>query len=51
MTIPDLGVNIMELPITTRRNRYVIVFQDLFTKWPIVVPIPDQKAVRIAQSE
>ena len=44
-----LGVDIMELPITTRGNRYVIVFQDLFTKWPVVVPVPDQKAVRIAQ--
>jgi len=39
----------MELPITTRENRYVIVFQDLFTKWPIVFPTPDQKAVQIAQ--
>ena len=39
----------MELPTSTSGNRYVIVFQDLFMKWPIVVPIPDQKAVRIAQ--
>ena len=39
----------MELPITTRGNRYVIVFQDLFTKWPMVFPTPDQKVVRIAQ--
>ena len=44
-----VGVDIMELPITTRGNRYVIVFQDLFTKWPMVFPTPDQKAVRIAQ--
>ena len=44
-----LGVDIMELPVTTRGNRYVIVFQDLFTKWPIVMPAPDQKAGRIAQ--
>ena len=44
-----VGVDIMELPITSKGNRYVIVFQDLFTKWPMVFPTPDQKAVRIAQ--
>jgi len=44
-----VGVDIMELPITTRGNQYVIVLQDLFMKWPMVFPKPDQKAVRIAQ--
>ena len=38
----------MELPVTTQGNRYVIVFQDLFTKWPMVFPTPDQKSERIA---
>ena len=38
-----LGVDIMELPITAKGNYYVIVFQDLFTKWPVVYPTPDQK--------
>ena len=38
----------MELPVTIRGNKYVVVFQDLFTKWPMVYPTPDQKAVRIA---
>ena len=38
----------MELPVTTRGNKYVVVFQDLFTKWPIVHPASDQKAERIA---
>ena len=44
-----VGVDIMELPITARGNRYVIVFQDLFTKWPLVFLTPDQKAERIAR--
>ena len=44
-----VGVDIMELPVTTQGNRYAIVFQDLFTKWPLVFPTPDQKAKRIAQ--
>ena len=44
-----VGVDIMELPITSKGNRYVIVFQDLFTKLPMVFPTPDQKAVHIPQ--
>ena len=43
------GVDIMELPITKSGNRYVIVFQDFLTKWPLVFPAPDQKAIRIAR--
>jgi len=34
-------VDIMELPVTTRGNRYIIVFQDLFTKSPMVYAAPD----------
>lgn len=44
-----VGVDIMELPVTAKGNRYVIVFQDLFSKWPMVFPTPDQKTERIAQ--
>ena len=44
-----LGVDIMELPVTRHGNRYVIVFQDFLTKWPLVFPAPDQKAIRIAR--
>lgn len=44
-----LGVDIMELPVTSRGNRYVIVFQDFLTKWPFVFPAPDQKAHRIVR--
>jgi len=44
-----LGVDIMELPTTERGNRYVIVFQDFLTKWPLVFAAPDQKAIRIVR--
>ena len=44
-----VGVDIMELPVTAKGNKYVIVFQDLFTKWPMVFPTPDQKTERIAR--
>ena len=43
------GVDIMELPITAKGNKYVVVFQDLFTKWPLVFAVSDQKATRIAK--
>ena len=39
----------MELPLTANGNKYAIVFQDLFTKWPMVYTTPDQKAERIAK--
>ena len=39
----------MDLPLTDRGNRHVLVFQDHFTKLPMVYPIPDQKSQRIVQ--
>ena len=44
-----LGIDVMDLPVTERGNRHVVVIQDLFTKWPLVFPVPDQKASRIAK--
>ena len=44
-----VGLDIMELPRTNHRNQYVVVFQDFLTKWPMVFPVPDQKAVRIVR--
>ena len=44
-----VAVDIMDLPCTERGNKHVIVFQDLFTKWPLVFPAPDQKAERLAR--
>lgn len=44
-----VGVDIMELPRTTQGNRYVIVFQDFLSKFPLVFPTPDQKSVRLAK--
>ena len=44
-----VGVDVMELPKTTRGNKLVLVFQDFLTKWPMVYPMPDQKASQISQ--
>ena len=37
-----LGLDVMELPVMACGNRYVIVFQDFLSKWPLVFPTPDQ---------
>ena len=44
-----VGVDIMDLPLTTQGNKHVLVFQDFLTKWPMVFAIPDQKSQRIAE--
>lgn len=44
-----LGIDVMDLPLTESGNRHVVVIQDLFTKWPFVFPVPDQRAPRIAR--
>ena len=38
-----VGVDLMELPKTRKGNKYVIVFQDYLTKWPLVYPLADQR--------
>ena len=44
-----VGVDIMELPKTTSGNRYVVVFQDFLSKWPMVFPVADQKAITLVR--
>ena len=44
-----IGVDVMDLPKTKRGNIHVVVFQDFFSKWPMVYAVPDQKAHRIAR--
>ncbi|CAI5671880.1 unnamed protein product [Oreochromis niloticus] len=36
---------------TERRNRYVLVIQDYFTKWTEAFPIPDERAATVAESD
>ena len=40
----------MELPLSFQGNKYVLVFKDLFAKWPMVYPLPDQKTERIVKT-
>ena len=39
----------MELPKTDKGNKYVLVFQDFLTKWPLAFPMPDDKSLCIAK--
>ena len=44
-----IGVDIMDLPLTTSGNRHIVVFQDFLTKWSLAFPVPDQKAIRLVK--
>ena len=44
-----VGVDILQLTLTTKGNRYVVVFMDYLTKWPEAFAIPDQTAENIAK--
>ena len=44
-----IGVDLMELPLTSQGNRYVVVFLDYLTKWVEAFPLPDQTSESIAR--
>ncbi len=39
----------MDLPLTRSGNKHVVIFQDFLTKWPVVFPVKDQKAITLAK--
>ena len=39
----------MGLPCTESGNKHIVVFQDMFTKWPMVYAVPGQKTERITK--
>ena len=44
-----VGVDLMEMPLTERGNRYVIVFLDYLTKWVEAYPLSEQTSKTIAR--
>ena len=44
-----VGVDVLQLPLTEKGNRYVVVFMDYLTKWPEAFAVPDEKAETIAR--
>ena len=46
----QIGVDLMEMPLTVRGSHYVIVFLDYLTKWVEAYPIPDQTSETVART-
>ena len=44
-----VAVDVVKVPVSTNGNRYLLVAQDYFSKWPFAKAMPDQKAERIVQ--
>ena len=42
-----IAVDIQEVPVSYQGNRYLLVVQDYFTKWPEAIPLTDQTVNRI----
>jgi len=42
-----VAVDILQVPLSTKNNCYLLVIQEYFTKWANAVPLPDQTAPRI----
>ena len=45
-----VAMDFLELPKTTRGNRYVHVVADYFTRWPEVFALPDQRSETVART-
>ena len=44
-----VAVDVLQLPVTTSGNKYVVVFVDYLTKWAEAYPTSDQTALTIAR--
>ena len=44
-----LAVDVLEVPMSSHGNRYLLVLQDYFTKWAEAIPMPDQTTERIVR--
>ena len=46
-TMQLVNVDVLEVPVGTKGHRYILVFEDAFTKWLECIPMSDQKAETI----
>ena len=42
-----IAIDILEVPVSTKNSRYLLVIQDYCTNWADARPLPDQTAIRI----
>ena len=47
VTCQMIVIDILEVPVSTKNSRHLLVMQDYFTKWAHARPLPDQTAIRI----
>ena len=44
-----IAVDILQVPVSSQNNKYLLVVQDYFTKWVEAIPLPDQTAKRVTR--
>ena len=44
-----IGFDVTNMPCTSQGNKHVVLFQDMFNKWPMVFAVPDQITGRIVK--
>jgi len=44
-----VAVDILQLPLSSQHNKYLLVLQGCFTKWAEAVPLPDQTVESITR--
>ena len=42
-------MDILQVPMSSNGNQYLLVAQDYFSKWPFAMALPDQKAATIVK--
>ena len=45
-----IAVDVLEVPLSSNSNRYLLVVQDYFTKWAEAIPMVDQTAATITNA-
>ena len=46
-----IAIDILEVPVSTKNSRYLLVIQDYFTKLADARPLPDQTAIRVTAEQ
>ena len=46
--LAHVAVDVLQVPVSSTGNRYLLVLQDYFTKWAEDIPMPNQTAECIA---